>query len=149
MYIFSICSLDIDECNNHVSGCSQSCINTPGSYVCDCNPGYKKENDGATCRGKVFLLRKLGCVLLGWSKITRICVNQRNLVILDHWFWSRSPQTNAASLVRLVRSFWWWRSLEGRPWLSRIGICTHQIKGIRRKLSWKARKNYILPVYNV
>ncbi|XP_078352256.1 mucin-like protein, partial [Oculina patagonica] len=40
---------DIDECINHVTKCSQSCINTPGSYVCDCDQGFKLEIDGITC----------------------------------------------------------------------------------------------------
>ena len=31
---------DIDECALGISGCDQICINTPGSYRCDCNPGY-------------------------------------------------------------------------------------------------------------
>lgn len=31
---------DIDECALGISGCDQICINTPGSYHCDCNTGY-------------------------------------------------------------------------------------------------------------
>jgi len=31
---------DIDECSLGISGCDQICINTPGSYHCECNSGY-------------------------------------------------------------------------------------------------------------
>lgn len=41
--------IDNDECLDHVSKCSQSCINIPGSYVCECNPGYKLDKDGFGC----------------------------------------------------------------------------------------------------
>jgi hypothetical protein len=31
---------DVDECSLGISGCDQLCINTPGSYHCECNAGY-------------------------------------------------------------------------------------------------------------
>nr|XP_006627274.2 PREDICTED: collagen and calcium-binding EGF domain-containing protein 1 isoform X1 [Lepisosteus oculatus] len=42
--------LDIDECaNKNETICSQICINTPGSYRCECEKGYFLEDDGKTC----------------------------------------------------------------------------------------------------
>ncbi|XP_017208271.1 collagen and calcium-binding EGF domain-containing protein 1 isoform X1 [Danio rerio] len=42
--------LDIDECaNNNETVCSQMCVNTPGSYRCDCHSGFYLEDDGKTC----------------------------------------------------------------------------------------------------
>ncbi|KAK3523688.1 hypothetical protein QTP70_008612 [Hemibagrus guttatus] len=42
--------LDIDECSRkNETVCSQICINTPGSYRCDCEPGFYLEDDGKTC----------------------------------------------------------------------------------------------------
>uniref|UniRef100_A0A3P9HR31 Collagen and calcium binding EGF domains 1 n=1 Tax=Oryzias latipes TaxID=8090 RepID=A0A3P9HR31_ORYLA len=42
--------LDIDECaDEHKSACSQICINSPGSYRCECEKGYFLEGDGKTC----------------------------------------------------------------------------------------------------
>ena len=41
--------LDIDECSEGVSGCSQICVNTIGSYTCSCQNGYKLSNDNHTC----------------------------------------------------------------------------------------------------
>ncbi|XP_053372966.1 uncharacterized protein LOC123561091 [Mercenaria mercenaria] len=39
---------DDNECNI-TSVCSQVCINTVGSYSCQCNNGYRLAQDGATC----------------------------------------------------------------------------------------------------
>ncbi|XP_062615867.1 uncharacterized protein LOC134277555 [Saccostrea cucullata] len=41
---------DIDECALH-SGhiCGQICVNTVGSYRCECNSGYTLHSDGSTC----------------------------------------------------------------------------------------------------
>uniref|UniRef100_A0A8C2A8J3 Collagen and calcium binding EGF domains 1 n=1 Tax=Cyprinus carpio TaxID=7962 RepID=A0A8C2A8J3_CYPCA len=42
--------LDIDECaNNNETVCSQICVNTPGSYRCECKKGFYLEDDGKTC----------------------------------------------------------------------------------------------------
>uniref|UniRef100_A0A673B0Z4 Adhesion G protein-coupled receptor E8 n=1 Tax=Sphaeramia orbicularis TaxID=375764 RepID=A0A673B0Z4_9TELE len=34
-------SVDIDECLDNVCGDGGTCTNNPGSYVCDCHPGFK------------------------------------------------------------------------------------------------------------
>ena len=41
--------LDVDECTDGISGCSQICINTNGSYTCTCDNGYQLSNDNHTC----------------------------------------------------------------------------------------------------
>ena len=41
---------DINECNNN-STCDQRCINTIGSVICECNPGYELNDDSGTCSG--------------------------------------------------------------------------------------------------
>ncbi|XP_051532801.1 collagen and calcium-binding EGF domain-containing protein 1-like [Myxocyprinus asiaticus] len=42
--------LDIDECaSNNETVCSQICVNTPGSYRCECKRGFYLEDDGKTC----------------------------------------------------------------------------------------------------
>lgn len=41
---------DIDECaDKNMSACSQICINTAGSFRCECEKGYFLEDDGKTC----------------------------------------------------------------------------------------------------
>ena len=47
----TIHGLDNDECQSNNGGCSQSCINTAGSYHCQCWDGYKMNND-SNCTGK-------------------------------------------------------------------------------------------------
>ncbi|KFQ57192.1 Low-density lipoprotein receptor-related protein 2, partial [Nestor notabilis] len=43
--------MDIDECTEQgEEACSQTCLNTPGSYNCSCLPGYLLEPDGHICK---------------------------------------------------------------------------------------------------
>ena len=44
---------DIDECSEGISGCSQLCSNTIGSYSCLCHIGYQLDSDNHTCLGKI------------------------------------------------------------------------------------------------
>uniref|UniRef100_A0A3Q4GSV4 Collagen and calcium binding EGF domains 1 n=1 Tax=Neolamprologus brichardi TaxID=32507 RepID=A0A3Q4GSV4_NEOBR len=42
--------LDINECTDkNMTACSQICINSVGSYRCECEKGYFLEEDGKTC----------------------------------------------------------------------------------------------------
>ncbi|XP_039076598.1 low-density lipoprotein receptor-related protein 2-like isoform X2 [Hyaena hyaena] len=42
---------DVDECQRPGGQpCSQTCVNTDGSYGCTCHPGYSLEPDGHTCK---------------------------------------------------------------------------------------------------
>lgn len=34
-----------------MNSCSQICVNTDGSYECDCQRGYRLSGDGQTCEG--------------------------------------------------------------------------------------------------
>lgn len=42
---------DIDECSDGVDLCEQHCVNTNGSYFCECSDGDVL-HDGFNCRGK-------------------------------------------------------------------------------------------------
>ncbi|XP_051788957.1 matrilin-4 [Erpetoichthys calabaricus] len=42
-----LCGLDL--CTEMDHGCQHICVSTPGSYHCECNPGYKLNEDGKTC----------------------------------------------------------------------------------------------------
>ena len=44
--------LDIDECSKDNGGCSDTCVNKPGSYQCTCEKGFSLAKDKKTCRGK-------------------------------------------------------------------------------------------------
>ncbi|KAK2157060.1 hypothetical protein NP493_1917g00009 [Ridgeia piscesae] len=41
------CETDVDECNMNTDSCTdlQLCINTPGSFKCECKQGYRMENE--------------------------------------------------------------------------------------------------------
>ena len=41
---------DIDECSTSGHGCDQDCVNTEGSYFCQCKEGYALNSDGRSCR---------------------------------------------------------------------------------------------------
>ncbi|XP_043353181.1 epidermal growth factor-like protein 8 isoform X2 [Dermochelys coriacea] len=43
------CHVDMDECRSPVPLCSQRCLNTPGSYRCQCEPGFAPGPDGTGC----------------------------------------------------------------------------------------------------
>ncbi|XP_064386052.1 sushi, von Willebrand factor type A, EGF and pentraxin domain-containing protein 1-like [Halichondria panicea] len=42
-------TIDIDECSGTAHGCDHICTNTPESYTCDCNSGYRLAADGRGC----------------------------------------------------------------------------------------------------
>ncbi|KAL2296496.1 hypothetical protein Nmel_015815 [Mimus melanotis] len=44
---------DIDECQVHNGGCQQRCVNTLGSYYCECQPGFRLHTDGRTCLAQI------------------------------------------------------------------------------------------------
>ena len=48
MYHFYF-SIDINECVEGLSICSQVCTNTVGSYTCSCHPGYTLSADNSIC----------------------------------------------------------------------------------------------------
>ena len=56
VHFYSICIFtDIDECGNStINNCPQYCVNTAGSFTCDCYTGYRKDG-GGTCQGTYFI----------------------------------------------------------------------------------------------
>ena len=43
--------LDVDECAIANGGCEHECINTEGSFYCDCRDGHMLESNNRTCEG--------------------------------------------------------------------------------------------------
>ena len=57
MYFLSVFYIpDIDECLENIDLCEHDCYNTYGSYVCDCEPGYKIDENDFFCSGKLVVL---------------------------------------------------------------------------------------------
>ncbi|XP_078349351.1 mucin-like protein [Oculina patagonica] len=41
---------DINECqNSSLHNCQQECVNNPGSFICQCNPGFTLNDNGHSC----------------------------------------------------------------------------------------------------
>ena len=49
VYVYFL--LDINECLSNNSGCSHDCINTVGSYDCECPVGYVLLPNNHDCEG--------------------------------------------------------------------------------------------------
>lgn len=56
-------STDKDECTDGTAQCEDICQNTPGSYICRCNPGYEIASDGYSCQGSVSACNVHGVLL--------------------------------------------------------------------------------------
>ncbi|XP_059116340.1 epidermal growth factor-like protein 7 isoform X2 [Peromyscus eremicus] len=46
------CQIDVDECSTGEAGCPQHCVNTVGSYWCQCWEGQRPSADGRHCLPK-------------------------------------------------------------------------------------------------
>ena len=46
---------DIYECSDDNGGCQQTCVNTVGSYRCECLAGFTLRWDSHTCGGKLLI----------------------------------------------------------------------------------------------
>ena len=44
-----VCAAAIDLCAEGKHDCEQICISSPGSFTCNCNAGYKLNDDKKTC----------------------------------------------------------------------------------------------------
>lgn len=64
IFAFIIVS-DIDECVTTNGGCSDTCTNNAGSFVCSCLTGYELDTDDLTCIGRFTLQTSLNKLLNG------------------------------------------------------------------------------------
>uniref|UniRef100_A0A672J0E1 Zgc:158328 n=1 Tax=Salarias fasciatus TaxID=181472 RepID=A0A672J0E1_SALFA len=51
-FLVTVCLVvpsDVDECEELNGGCQQTCVNTRGSYHCECSEGFRMHTDGRTC----------------------------------------------------------------------------------------------------
>lgn len=63
-----LCLLDKDECSKDNGGCQHECINTVGSYVCQCRNGFVLHENKHDCKeGKMWLYIKAAHLELVWG----------------------------------------------------------------------------------
>ena len=43
---------DINECDEDLDDCAQTCMDTELGYTCSCRSGYRLANNGRECHGK-------------------------------------------------------------------------------------------------
>ena len=43
---------DVDECLDNNGNCSHKCVNTEGSYYCECPAGYILQPNNRICEGE-------------------------------------------------------------------------------------------------
>ncbi|XP_034397679.1 very low-density lipoprotein receptor [Cyclopterus lumpus] len=132
---------DIDECEGRwPSVCSQLCINTLGSYQCDCHPGYIMETGGHHCKitGEPFLLTSVQTDLFAFG------LRSGSLDVL-----SSSAKKAILSLDydwREQRVFWVSLDTDGVRWSSLDKKTTGTlIKGVRADsiaVDWLGRNLY-------
>ena len=53
--VFFNISVDLDECQVVNGGCEHTCVNTYGSYYCECDDGYSLNEDKHTCTREYML----------------------------------------------------------------------------------------------
>ncbi|XP_076313366.1 epidermal growth factor-like protein 7 isoform X2 [Tachypleus tridentatus] len=70
------CETDIDECLKKNEMCTQSCVNTPGSYSCGCHKGFTLQNDGKSCKISLHNDPEYHRFVLGYEEL-----NQRVVVL--------------------------------------------------------------------
>ena len=50
--VFHTCIFsDVNECSTNNGGCQHNCVNTDGSYECQCRSGYRLSSNGRNCIG--------------------------------------------------------------------------------------------------
>ena len=67
---------DIDECRMEIDRCNENCLDTVGSYTCNCNAGYTLNSNGFTCDGML----AFECVVKFVSSCTLILQTSMNAV---------------------------------------------------------------------
>ena len=47
---------DVNECSTSNGGCQHTCVNTAGSYQCQCRSGYTLSSNRRSCVGELIVI---------------------------------------------------------------------------------------------
>lgn len=79
-YVFS--PGDVDECSRENGGCQHECVNTFGSYICQCHSGFILHTNKHDC--------KEGTISLMYFPIlTEVCVWSSSTIFLANHYTNR------------------------------------------------------------
>ena len=45
----------MDDCSDQNGGCTDSCVDTPASYICRCPSGFALSDDSLSCKGNLLI----------------------------------------------------------------------------------------------
>ena len=86
--VLSLSYKDVDECLTTEGGgvCQQVCTNLPGSFLCDCDPGFTLDSDQVNCVGSSHhtsgvSLPPLGKFEQNW--VTSVCIGLHVCVLMN------------------------------------------------------------------
>lgn len=82
-----LCVVAQDLCAVEKHACEQICVNTPGSYVCQCYEGYELDANGKSCVGE-YKFSNSYLSDTNWSKIQYkwvFILAIDNYIILYEW----------------------------------------------------------------
>ena len=51
---------------------NQLCVNTDGGFICECKPGFRSLDGGATCQGTAILLSQYAMIILNFVSIRKL-----------------------------------------------------------------------------
>ena len=65
--------LDINECSILNGDCHHTCVNTEGSFYCNCRDGYELASNNKTCQGEFWIFEVIA-LFLAFTFITALAV---------------------------------------------------------------------------
>ena len=80
---------DIDECRQRGTCRNGRCVNTQGSFRCECNTGFVLSADGSYCTGMSWVMSPAFCVRSELVCDVEMCfmVNGENKGKIGEWVW--------------------------------------------------------------
>lgn len=91
---------DIDECTIPPY-CHQRCVNTPGSFYCQCSPGFQLAANNYTCVGKLLGSRHTDWFLSSKTANVKPCCAISSLCSWVNWFPSSSLHKAEKTITNL------------------------------------------------
>ncbi|XP_014831181.1 PREDICTED: very low-density lipoprotein receptor-like [Poecilia mexicana] len=132
---------DVDECDNQAqSVCSHLCINAPGSYQCECHPGFIIEADEYQCKitGEPFLLASVQTELymygLRTGSLDVLSSSAKKAILSVDYDWQDQKVFWVGVDTETIR----WSSMDQKT----TGILTKGVRADSVAVDWLARNLY-------